>query len=113
MSLKEFLRTKNTYYSGVAGLMGGLIGGKAWHSALISATIATIDVACFPQERPTHITGGKWFLGNLLSSTAAGLVAYGIGHAGHHLSADKNKPETFTQREGCRRLTCGATEKTL
>jgi hypothetical protein len=109
----DFLHTKNTYYSGVAGLMGGAIGGKAWHSALISATIATLDVACFPHERPAHITGGKWFLGNLLSSTAAGLVAYGIGHGARAIFKDKSKPENFAEREDERRLTCcDAPEKT-
>jgi len=111
MSLKDFLHTKNTYYSGVAGALGGLIGGRAWHSALISATIATVDVACFPHERPAHITGGKWFLGNLLSSTAAGLVAYTVGHVGHQLFSGKDKPEKFTGREDARRLTPCEREK--
>ena len=91
MSVREFLHTKNTYYSGIAGALGGLMGGKAWHSALISGTIATIDVAAFPQERPAHIGSGKWFVGNLLSSTAAGVLAWAMGHGARSvLSEDKS-----------------------
>lgn len=111
MTIQEFLHTKNTYYSGIAGAMGGLLGGKAWQSGLISATIATIDVACFPHERPQHIGGGSWFLGNLLSSTAVGLAAYGVGHATHNVFAD-NKQKKFAEREELRRLLNDDPEKT-
>jgi hypothetical protein len=103
VTIKEFLRTKNTYYSGVAGAMGGLIGGKAWQSGLISATIATLDVACFPHERPPHISSSKWFLGNLLSSTATGLVAFGLGHGVRNFVKEENKPASFAERELAKR----------
>jgi hypothetical protein len=113
MTLGEFLKTKNTYYSGVAGAMGGLIGGQAWHSALISATIATIDVACFPQERPAHIGAGKWFLGNLLSSTASGVIAWAIGHGTRSVFKGDDKRQNFVEHENQRRLTpSGDPEKT-
>jgi len=114
MSLKDFLHTKNTYYSGVAGALGGLIGGKAWHSALISATIATVDVICYANERPSDRIGKwQWVLGNLLSSTASGVIAYTIGHGARNIfKGNEDKPTAFTERENARRLTPCGREKT-
>lgn len=112
MGYKDFLHTKNTYYSGIAGAMGGLLGGRPWHSALISATIATVDVAAFPHERPAHIGAGKWFMGNLLSSTANGLLSWGIGHGVRSLVVKDKEEPGFAKRETERRATA-APERTL
>lgn len=102
MATIDFLKTKNAYYSGVAGLMGGAMGGEAWHTALISSAIAAIDLVGFPEEYPAHIGKGKWFAGNLLSSTASGLIAWGVGHAISELRS-KKQPGNFAERENERR----------
>jgi hypothetical protein len=113
MTAGDFLKTKNVYYSGIAGLISGAMGGQLPYTAVISSAIAIIDTACFPEERPAHISGGKWFLGNLLSSTASGIIAWAIGHSASNAIAGKDNPHSFVKSEDERRSKpCGACEKT-